>query len=107
MQASLSKVFQKLVLAVSKALDYRQPCVKHLKVEQTSNTRPDDLWFWPCRVLSNLFSRVWDIQAAMNYLLSGTYTYSHPLGKLLSHVHWEDPNGKPGCDWLGVNHYAR
>ncbi|KAL3130700.1 hypothetical protein ABBQ38_000049 [Trebouxia sp. C0009 RCD-2024] len=58
-------------------------------------------------VLSNVLSRVWDIQAAMNYLLSGRYTYTHPLGKLVSHVYWDDPQGKPGCDWLGVNHYAR
>jgi beta-glucosidase/6-phospho-beta-glucosidase/beta-galactosidase len=57
--------------------------------------------------LSNFFSKVWDIQAAMNYLCSGLYTYSHPLGKFLGHVHWEDPMGKPGCDWLGINHYAR
>ncbi|DBA75776.1 TPA: hypothetical protein ACH3X1_010188 [Trebouxia sp. C0004] len=64
-------------------------------------------WFKHVEVLSNLFSKVWDIQAAMKYLLSGTYTYSHPLGRLLGYVHWEDPKGKPGCDWFGINHYAR
>ena len=39
----------------------------------------------------------------MNYLKTGVFTYKYPLGK----VHYEDPDGKPGCDFFGINHYAR
>lgn len=39
----------------------------------------------------------------MGYLKSGVFTYKTPLGQ----VHYEDPDGKPGCDFFGINHYAR
>ena len=35
------------------------------------------------------------------------YFSSVPGRHLVRQVELQDPEGKPGCDWFGVNHYAR
>ncbi|CAL5224317.1 g6984 [Coccomyxa viridis] len=49
-------------------------------------------------------NRIWGNHTVMTYLKTGVFDYWVPVGRP---VHWEDPNGKPGCDFMGVNHYAR
>lgn len=53
--------------------------------------------------MTKLANRLWGNSALMGYLKSGVFTYKTPLGQ----VHYEDPDGKPGCDFFGINHYAR
>ena len=53
--------------------------------------------------MTKLASQLWGNVSLMNYLKSGVFTYKTPL----SQVHYEDPDGKPGCDFFGINHYAR
>lgn len=40
----------------------------------------------------------------MQYLQEGVFHYWLPPNRK---IHWRDPMGKPGCDWFGINHYAR
>lgn len=47
-------------------------------------------------------NHVWGSEALMGYLQSGVFTYKYRWGKF----HYEDPNGTPGCDFFGINHYA-
>ena len=49
-------------------------------------------------------NRVWGNETVMKYLQEGVFHHWVPLK---SNLHWKDPMGKPGCDWLGINHYAR
>ena len=48
-------------------------------------------------------NQLWVNEALMKYLKTGRFTYKYPFGK----VEYEDPDGKPGCDFFGINHYAR
>ena len=57
----------------------------------------------PCRLMTKLVNRLWGNGSLMQYLKTGVYTYKTPFGR----VHYEDPDGKPGCDFFGINHYAR
>jgi len=47
---------------------------------------------------------VWGNETVMKYLQEGVFHHWLPPCR---HLHWEDPMGKPGCDWFGINHYAR
>ncbi|DBB01829.1 hypothetical protein WJX77_006999 [Trebouxia sp. C0004] len=49
-------------------------------------------------------NRVWGNETVMKYLQEGVFHHWLPPCR---HLHWEDPMGKPGCDWFGINHYAR
>ncbi|KAK9814269.1 hypothetical protein WJX72_003165 [[Myrmecia] bisecta] len=49
-------------------------------------------------------NRVWANETVMNFLLTGEFKYWRPLWK---DIHWKHPKGKPGCDFFGLNHYAR
>lgn len=40
----------------------------------------------------------------MNYLKTGAYQAWSPFGKDIT---FQEPDGRPGCDFFGVNHYAR
>jgi hypothetical protein len=40
-----------------------------------------------------------------NYLATGLFEWKVPfLGTI---IRWQDPNGKPPCDWVGINYYSR
>ncbi|KAA6427060.1 MAG: beta-glucosidase [Trebouxia sp. A1-2] len=54
-------------------------------------------------MLTSTANQLWGNEALMKYLKTGVFTYKHPLGK----VQYKDPDGKPGCDFFGINHYAR
>jgi len=47
---------------------------------------------------------VWGDETVMQYLQEGVFHHWLPPCR---HLHWKDPMGKPGCDWFGINHYAR
>ena len=47
---------------------------------------------------------MWGNETVMKYLQEGVFHHWLPPCR---HLHWEDPMGKPGCDWFGINHYAR
>ncbi|KAL3135656.1 hypothetical protein ABBQ38_006135 [Trebouxia sp. C0009 RCD-2024] len=49
-------------------------------------------------------NRVWGNETVMRYLKEGVFHHWLPPCR---HLHWRDPLGKPGCDWFGINHYAR
>ena len=49
-------------------------------------------------------NRVWGNETVMTYLKTGLFRYWVPTGRKIV---WEDPAGKPGCDFFGLNHYAR
>ena len=53
--------------------------------------------------MTKLVNQLWGNGSLMQYLKTGVYTYKTPLGQ----VRFEDPDGKPGCDFFGINHYAR
>lgn len=40
----------------------------------------------------------------MNYLKTGAYRAWSPFGRDIT---FQEPEGRPGCDFFGVNHYAR
>ena len=54
-------------------------------------------------MLTGTANQLWGNEALMNYLKTGVFNYKFPFGK----VQYEDPDGKPGCDFFGINHYAR
>ena len=89
-----------------------------------------------CRAAVGFGNRAWGNETVMTYLKTGVFDYSvvagrsvhwevsAPVadgqwllaiflsgpGKAHTSSSWcilQDPNGKPGCDFMGVNHYAR
>ena len=79
-------------------------------------------------------NRMWGNEVVMNYLRTGEYRHWAPVNKVtrwtvspalanlaceeqsrcigapawrLRLVVLQDPHGKPGCDFFGLNHYAR
>ena len=89
-----------------------------------------------CRAAVGFGNRAWGNETVMTYLKTGVFNYSVPTGRPVhwevgSPGRWtfsiclqqpvcglaagrsqiyctlQDPNGKPGCDFMGVNHYAR
>ena len=89
-----------------------------------------------CRAAVGFGNRAWGNETVMTYLKTGVFNYSVPTGRAVhwevgSPESWapntclpkpvcrlaagrpqvqhvlQDPNGKPGCDFMGVNHYAR
>lgn len=56
------------------------------------------------RATIRLSNRIWGNESVMNYLKHGVFHHFVPLQRA---IHWEDPDGKPGCDFFGVNHYSR
>ncbi|CAL8471442.1 g10984 [Coccomyxa elongata] len=56
------------------------------------------------RAAVGIGNRIWGNETVMTFLKTGIYKYWVPLGGV---IHYEDPDGKPGCDFMGVNHYAR
>ena len=57
-----------------------------------------------CRAACKAGNRVWGNETVMRYLQEGVFHHWLPPCR---HLHWKDPMGKPGCDWFGINHYAR
>jgi hypothetical protein len=57
-----------------------------------------------CRAATGMANKLWGNEAVMRYLAEGVYEYWLPMG---DPIYWEDPEGKPGCDFFGMNHYAR
>ncbi|KAK9840609.1 hypothetical protein WJX81_004313 [Elliptochloris bilobata] len=49
-------------------------------------------------------NRMWGNEVVMTYLRTGEYRHWAPINKV---TRWTDPHGKPGCDFFGLNHYAR
>ena len=49
-------------------------------------------------------NRVWGNESVLNYLKTGVFHHKPPFSRAM---HWEDPHGKPGCDFFGLNHYSR
>ena len=44
-------------------------------------------------------NRIWGNETVMNYLKSGVFHHKPPITRAM---HWEDPDGKPGCDFFGT-----
>lgn len=51
-----------------------------------------------------LANRVWANQVVFDYLKTGRFEYQVPFR---ANVTYEEPGGRPGCDFIGVNHYSR
>lgn len=64
----------------------------------------DGLGYTHVKGLLKVANRVWANEVIFNYLKTGTFEYQVPLK---SNVTFQEPNGRPGCDYIGVNHYAR
>ena len=60
--------------------------------------------YFCCRAFCRAGNRVWGNETVMKYLQEGVFHHWLPPTR---HLHWKDPMGKPGCDWFGINHYAR
>ena len=56
------------------------------------------------RAVLKACNRIWGNEVVMEYLKTGTFHAWSPFG---SDIRYQDPDGRPGCDWFGVNHYAR
>jgi beta-glucosidase/6-phospho-beta-glucosidase/beta-galactosidase len=48
-------------------------------------------------------NRVWGNETIMRFLKTGVFHHWVPVGKAVRF----DDGEKPGCDWIGVNHYSR
>ena len=55
------------------------------------------------RPLCSLMERIWGNDLMLEYLATGSFTWSLPFGKTIRHTEAK----KPGCDWLGINYYGR
>ena len=49
-------------------------------------------------------NRIWGNETVLNYLKSGVFHHKPPFSRAM---HWEHPDGKPGCDFFGLNNYSR
>ena len=49
-------------------------------------------------------NRIWGNEVVVEYLKTGSFHAWSPFGP---DIRFEEPEGRPGCDWFGVNHYAR
>ena len=49
-------------------------------------------------------NRIWGNETVLNYLKSGVFHHKPPFTPAM---HWEHPDGKPGCDFFGLNNYSR
>lgn len=51
-----------------------------------------------------MYPKTLGAQVVMNYLKTGAYHAWSPFGRDIT---FQEPEGRPGCDFFGVNHYAR
>ena len=58
----------------------------------------------PCRWSVRMANRIWGNETVYNYLKSGIFHHEPPFTKAM---HWEDPEGRPPLDCIGVNNYSR
>ncbi|EFN55966.1 hypothetical protein CHLNCDRAFT_145286 [Chlorella variabilis] len=72
-------------------------------------------WFEPKRSswtpfyvpwVSRLLTRMWGNDMFMQYMQTGEFDWN-PLPWVFSRVHYKEPGGRPGCDFLGLNYYSR
>lgn len=54
--------------------------------------------------LLKVANRVWANEVIFNYFKTGSFEYQVPFRQ---NVIFQEPAGRPGCDYIGVNHYAR
>ncbi len=58
-----------------------------------------------CRYASSWMTYWWGYELVHKWMLTGKFTWDVPiLGRWLE---WQYPEGKPPCDWFGVNYYSR
>ena len=57
-----------------------------------------------CRAVLKASNRIWGNEVVMNYLKTGHYQAWIPYARDIT---FQEPDGRPGCDFFGVNHYAR
>lgn len=65
-------------------------------------------WWTPFYLpwISRLLTRVWGNDIFIQYLRTGEFDWN-PLPWVFSRVHFKEPNGRPGCDFIGLNYYSR
>ena len=56
------------------------------------------------RAVLKACNRIWGNEVVVEYLKTGMFHAWSPFGP---DTRFQEPDGRPGCDWFGVNHYAR
>jgi len=64
----------------------------------------DGLGYAHVKGVLKIANRIWANEVVFNYLKTGKYEYQVPFRK---NVTFTEADGRPGCDFIGVNHYAR
>ena len=53
----------------------------------------------------HMVNAAWANAVTLQYLQTGTYDW--PKLGFGKPVTWQNPSGRPGCDFLGINYYGR
>lgn len=56
-------------------------------------------------IIAGVLNRIWANESVMSYLKTGVFDYNPLWG--WGRVHYENPSGAPGCDYIGLNYYSR
>lgn len=57
------------------------------------------------RVLSDWMTYWWGWDVVEHWMLTGEFVWKLPV--LGTWQRWKDPDGRPPCDWWGINYYSR